>query len=212
MYTNRSQDVLANIYLDSDILSSTLLFSLGDFPDFEIPMEWIFLLHVCPLYYYPLPLNFWLFSFSFPYEFLQQCTFLLAGIWGHFAFIPACFSLYVLTSWFQVFQSSRLGLQNMPTASLPTHLTKCPGYNTKVSDGEVPVLQLWRMWGTLSLPLLLGPPWLGVVVPDRVPSIDQIQPFNCVQTNDRCSIKLLTLNNNAWNHLFVCKNWFIGNA
>ena len=34
----------------------------------------------------------------------------------------------------------------------------CPGYDTKQSDSEVPVmLGLWRMWSTPSLPLLLGP-------------------------------------------------------
>ena len=32
---------------------------------------------------------------------------------------------------------------------------KYTGYDTKQSDGEAPVLELWRMWSTLSLPLLL---------------------------------------------------------
>ena len=31
--------------------------------------------------------------------------------------------------------------------------TKCPGYDSKQSNGEVPViLELWGMWSTLSLP------------------------------------------------------------
>ena len=35
---------------------------------------------------------------------------------------------------------------------------ECPGYDTKQSDGEVPVmLELWGMWSTPSLPLLPGP-------------------------------------------------------
>ena len=35
---------------------------------------------------------------------------------------------------------------------------KCPGYDTKQFDGEVPVmLVLWRMQSTPSLPLLPGP-------------------------------------------------------
>ena len=34
---------------------------------------------------------------------------------------------------------------------------KCPEYDTKQSDGEAPVLELWRMWSTPSLLLLLGP-------------------------------------------------------
>ena len=45
---------------------------------------------------------------------------------------------------------------------------KCPGYDTKQSDGEVPVmLEFWGMRSTPSLPLLPGPLWPGVVVSDR---------------------------------------------
>ena len=68
---------------------------------------------------------------------------------------------------------SRLGLYP-PTAPLQrgktphTHTHKCPGYDTKQSDGEIPVmLELWGMWSTPSLPLLPGPLWPGVVAPDR---------------------------------------------
>ena len=33
-----------------------------------------------------------------------------------------------------------------------------PGYRHKnLSDGEVPVLEPWEVWNTLSLPLLPGP-------------------------------------------------------
>ena len=47
------------------------------------------------------------------------------------------------------------------------HLNKCPGYDTKQSDGEVPVmLELWGMRSTFSL--LPGPLWPGVVALDRV--------------------------------------------
>ena len=43
-----------------------------------------------------------------------------------------------------------------------------PGYDTKQSDGEVPVmLGLWGIRSTPSLPLLPGPLWPGVVAPDR---------------------------------------------
>ena len=46
---------------------------------------------------------------------------------------------------------------------------ECPRYDTKQSDGEVPVmLELWGIWNTSSLPLLSGPFWLGVIAPDRV--------------------------------------------
>ena len=48
----------------------------------------------------------------------------------------------------------------------------CPGYDTKLSDGEVPVmLELWGIRGTPSLPLLLGPLWPDVVAPDRALSM-----------------------------------------
>ena len=47
-----------------------------------------------------------------------------------------------------------------------------PGYDTKQSDGEVPVMQeLWGMWSTLSLPLLPGSLWPGMVAPDRALSM-----------------------------------------
>ena len=59
-----------------------------------------------------------------------------------------------------------------------------PGYVIKQSDGEVPVmLGLWGIWSTPSLPLLPGPLWAGVVAPDRVQSMGQIE-LNCLQTDD----------------------------
>ena len=55
-----------------------------------------------------------------------------------------------------------------------------PVYDTKQSDGEVPLmLKLWGMHSTHlvpSLPSLLRP---GVVAPDRILSIGQIE-LNCV--------------------------------
>ena len=60
---------------------------------------------------------------------------------------------------------------------------ECLGYNAKQSDGEVSVLELWRMPSTLLLP---GQLWSGVVVPVRVPSMDPIEMFNCGQTNNWC--------------------------
>ena len=57
----------------------------------------------------------------------------------------------------------------------PTH-NNCSGYDTKQSDGEVPVmLELWGMWSTPSLPSLPGLLWLRVVAPDRVLSMGQIE-------------------------------------
>ena len=43
---------------------------------------------------------------------------------------------------------------------------ECPGYDTKQSDGEVPVmLKFWGMRSTPSLSLLRGPLWPGKVAP-----------------------------------------------
>ena len=45
---------------------------------------------------------------------------------------------------------------------------ECPGYDTKQSDGDVPVMQeLWGMRSTSLLPSIPGPPWPGVIAPDR---------------------------------------------
>ena len=52
------------------------------------------------------------------------------------------------------------------------------------SDGEVLLLEIWRVWSTSSLSLLSGPPWSGVVVLVRFPSVAQIDMFN----NDSYSI------------------------
>ena len=57
---------------------------------------------------------------------------------------------------------------------------ECPRYDTKQSDGEVPVLiELWGMQCPLSLPSLQGQLWPGVVTSDRVLSMGQIE-LNCV--------------------------------
>ena len=55
----------------------------------------------------------------------------------------------------------------------------CHIYNTKQPDGEVPVmLELWGMRSTTSFSSLPGPLWPGVVAPDRVLSMGQIE-LNC---------------------------------
>ena len=59
---------------------------------------------------------------------------------------------------------------------------ECPGYDTKQSDGEVPVmLELWGMWSTPSecdteqsngeAPVILLPLWPRMVAPDRALSM-----------------------------------------
>ena len=40
------------------------------------------------------------------------------------------------------------------------------------------MMELWGMWSTPSLPLLPSPLWSGVVAPDRVLSIGQIELFD----------------------------------
>ena len=58
---------------------------------------------------------------------------------------------------------------------IPHLLNECPGYDSKQSDGGVPVMQgLWGMQSTLSLPSLPCSLWLGVVAPDRVQSMGKI--------------------------------------
>ena len=67
----------------------------------------------------------------------------------------------------------------------------CPGYDTKPSDGEASVMELWGMWNNVSLTSVPGR--LRVVVSVMAPSMGQIEQFNdleylksfnCVQIND----------------------------
>ena len=64
-------------------------------------------------------------------------------------------------------------LGHTPIASLQRGKTpspnECPWYDTKQSDGEVPVmLELWGTRSTPLLPSLLVPIWPGVVASDRI--------------------------------------------
>ena len=52
-------------------------------------------------------------------------------------------------------------------------------YDIKQPDGKAPeMLELWGMLSNHSLPLLQGSLWLGVVTPDRVLSMGQIELFD----------------------------------
>ena len=102
--------------------------------------------------------------------------------------IKYCCTSWIITIYYVTLTTnllpSWLGLSNRPTAPLQRGKTppsnECPGYDTKQSDGEVPVmLELWRIRSTPSLPLLSGSLWPRVVVPDRVLSMGQIE-LNCV--------------------------------
>ena len=64
-------------------------------------------------------------------------------------------------------------------------------WHETASNGEAPVLELWVIWSTPSLPLLPGPLWPEVVISVRIPCMGQIE--------------LLMLDNKNWNHLTVCK-------
>ena len=51
------------------------------------------------------------------------------------------------------------------------------------SEVEVPVPELREMERTSSLPLLPHPLWPGVLVPVRVPSMGQLEPFINIKKN-----------------------------
>ena len=64
-------------------------------------------------------------------------------------------------------------LSNTPHLT-PSH--ECPVYDTKLSDGEVPVML--KLLGMLSTPSLLSLPgslWPGVVVPDKFLPMGQVE-------------------------------------
>ena len=99
-------------------------------------------------------------------------------------------------------------------------LNECPGYYTKQSDGDVPViLELWGILSTPLLPLLPGPPWAEAVAPERALSIGQIE-LSCVfilnwiaWKTTVFTYKLRTyaeLNCLKWN-FFCMLNWIVWN-
>ena len=81
---------------------------------------------------------------------------------------------------------------------------ECPRYDTKQSDGKVPVmLDLLGMQSTPSLPLLPGPLRPGTAAPDRALSMGEIEQ-NCTLTlNWINSIRTDWLNWIAWNRNFL---------
>ena len=83
-------------------------------------------------------------------------------------------------------QHSRLRLLNKSTELLqrgktpPPHthtLNEYPKHDTKQSYGDGPILGLWGIRNTSSLPLLPALLWFGVAVPVSVPSMAQIELF-----------------------------------
>ena len=66
----------------------------------------------------------------------------------------------------------------------PSPENECPEFDTKQSDGKVPViLKLWGMRSTPSLPSLPGPLLLGVVAPDRLLSTGLIELNSVLMLN-----------------------------
>ena len=63
------------------------------------------------------------------------------------------------------------------------HQNEYPGYDHKLSDGEVSVLELWGMWSTSSLPLLPYPIRFGEVASDSVPSMCLIGLFESLSVS-----------------------------
>ena len=59
---------------------------------------------------------------------------------------------------------------------------ECPAMTQNYQMGRASVLELWGMWRTPSLSLLLGLLWPGLVVPGSVPSMCQIELFNHLQS------------------------------
>ena len=72
---------------------------------------------------------------------------------------------------------------------------ECPGYDIKPSDGEASALESSRTWSNPSFPLLPGRLWSGVVVPDRVIFMGEIEQTPCVNKwlmlNCDCYIEIL---------------------
>ena len=69
-----------------------------------------------------------------------------------------------------------MGLKNTPSAPLqrgnPPNHNGCSGYDTKCSDGEVPVmLELWGMRSTPLFPLVPDPLLPGMLSPNRALSM-----------------------------------------
>ena len=77
---------------------------------------------------------------------------------------------------------------------------ECVGYEIKPSDGKAPVLELWEIWSTPSLPLLRSPLRPRVVTPDRILFMSQIEQTVRKQMTD---VKLWRLYCNTWNHLIL---------
>ena len=70
------------------------------------------------------------------------------------------------------------GIKDMPSVSLANPYKKgAPVYDSKTASSEVLFLDIWKVLRTSTLQLLPGPFWSEMLVPDTVPSTDQIDMF-----------------------------------
>ena len=91
--------------------------------------------------------------------------------------------LYLLIGSLYIFYATLVSLVGWDCRIYRLHLCrgvklrsyKCPGYNTKLSDAEAWVAELWGMWSTSSLTLLPVLLWPGLVASDRVLYMGQIE-------------------------------------
>ena len=73
---------------------------------------------------------------------------------------------------------------------------ECPVCDIKPYEGKAPAFEIWEMWDTPSLPLILVPLWPGIVALDRILSVRPIEQTVCKQMTD---VKLWLLYGNIWN-------------
>ena len=98
------------------------------------------------------------------YKCVYVCLCILCVYIYIYLFIDMCIYIYCPIGW-----ACRIHQMLLCKGVIPTP-NNCPGYDTKQSDGEVPVMpELWGMWSTPSLPLLSGSLWPRVVAPDKGP-------------------------------------------
>ena len=67
------------------------------------------------------------------------------------------------------------------------------------------MLELWGMWSVPLLPSLPVPLWPGVVTPDRVLSMGQIELFDIQTEGKQMTYAKLNFEIKFFDHLTVCK-------
>ena len=118
-------------------------------------------------------------------------------------YIMLLWSYHIVATWNSILESkgynSRCHNTKKPKQTKTSH-NEYPGYDTKQSDGEVPVmLVLWRMQSTPSLLLLSGPFGPGMVALGKAQSMGQIE-LSCILILNWISwIRTVWINWIAWN-------------